>query len=333
MKRTELLAILNKVKPGLANKELIEQSTSFVFKDKKIYTYNDEITISHPINLDIEGAVPAAELYLLLNRIKDEELDIDINENEIVFKGKKFKAGIRLESKIILPLKELKIPKNWDSLSDDFIDALSFCLFSVGKDMSRPVLTCLHLTDNLIESCDNFRLTQYKVSDGLFKQILLPSKAAIELIKYEPIRYALTDGWIHFKDTEDLIFSCRAFEGKYFDITDILDFIGDEIKFPSRMREILERVQTMAEQDLTGDRKVNVEISNGRMKIRGENDIGWFEETTRIRCETNLAFDINPKFLMEILTHTTNAKISNDKTKLRFDDEKFIHIMAITTNE
>ena len=334
MKRSELLTILNKVKPGLANKELVEQSTDFVFKNKKVYTYNDEIAVSYPIDLNFEGAVPAMELYQMINKIKDEDIEINISENEIVFKGKKFQAGIRLESDIVLPLDDIQAPTIWKSVPKKLVEIISFCSFSVGKDMSRPALTCIHLTNSYIESCDNFRFTRYVLKSN-FDNILLPNKAASKLTKYVFTAYGRTDGFIHFKNDEDLIFSCRIFEDEYPDVAQILNKSdeGEKIRFLPSTTEILERVETMAEQDLTGDRKVSVEILNGKIKIRGENNIGWFEETNKVRCKTNLVFDINPKFLTEILTHTTNAKISNDKTKLRFDDEKFIHVMAITTNE
>ena len=64
MQKQELITALEKVKPGLASKDLIEQSTSFAFINGKVITYNDEISISHPVkDLKIEGAVQA-ESYI-----------------------------------------------------------------------------------------------------------------------------------------------------------------------------------------------------------------------------------------------------------------------------
>ena len=47
--KTKLQTALEIVKPGLANKEIIEQSTSFAFLKGKVVTYNDEVSISHPL--------------------------------------------------------------------------------------------------------------------------------------------------------------------------------------------------------------------------------------------------------------------------------------------
>ena len=59
MNREDILEALEIVKPGLASKEHIEQSTCFAFKNGKVMTFNDEISVSHPVEgLDgLEGAI------------------------------------------------------------------------------------------------------------------------------------------------------------------------------------------------------------------------------------------------------------------------------------
>ena len=48
--RKELLDTLSIVSPGVSNKEMaIEQATTFAFLKDRVVTYNDEISISHPI--------------------------------------------------------------------------------------------------------------------------------------------------------------------------------------------------------------------------------------------------------------------------------------------
>ena len=62
--KEKLRQALEIVRPGLANKEVIEQATSFAFMDGRVVTYNDEISISHPVEgIEIEGAVKADQLY------------------------------------------------------------------------------------------------------------------------------------------------------------------------------------------------------------------------------------------------------------------------------
>ena len=71
MKKSDILQALTIVKPGLSSKDVIEQANSFAFIDGRIITYNDELSISHPIpGLAIEGAIKADVLYGLLSKIK-----------------------------------------------------------------------------------------------------------------------------------------------------------------------------------------------------------------------------------------------------------------------
>ncbi|GAG03362.1 unnamed protein product, partial [marine sediment metagenome] len=48
MIRKDLLEALDKVQPGVDMQEVIEQSSSIVFDDDHLYSYNDEISISAP---------------------------------------------------------------------------------------------------------------------------------------------------------------------------------------------------------------------------------------------------------------------------------------------
>ena len=88
MKKAELIKALEAVRPGLANKEMIEQSTSFAFMKDRVVTYNDEISISYPIqDLDLTGAIKAEELYAFLSKAKTEDIDVEITDAEIRLKA------------------------------------------------------------------------------------------------------------------------------------------------------------------------------------------------------------------------------------------------------
>ena len=86
--REELLQQLESVVPGLSVKEIIEQSKCFVFKDKKVMTYNDEVACTQDSCLDIEGAVEAMPLISLLRKLKEEEIDLHYVYGTTSGKGK-----------------------------------------------------------------------------------------------------------------------------------------------------------------------------------------------------------------------------------------------------
>src|SRR5690554_5571655 len=122
VKKAELQAALEKVKPGLADRELIEQATSFAFMNGRVVTYNDEISISHPVqDLDVEGAIKAEALYSFLNRVKQDIITIDVDDNQVKIKAGRSKAGLVLEKEVKLPVEEVGEIGKWMPLPEGFV--------------------------------------------------------------------------------------------------------------------------------------------------------------------------------------------------------------------
>ena len=330
--RTELLDALSLVQPGLAAKEVIEQSQSFVFKGKRVYTYNDRIALSTPSPLDIEGAVKAAELLSLLSKSKVKEYDIEITDNEFLLKSRKSKAGIRLEAEISLPLDEISQPTDWTNLPKRFCEALKFCLFSAGTDMSKEILTCLHIKGRHVTSCDNFRITRYDMGKSATKQfpdsLLIPATAVRELLRYEPLTYCIFDGWIHFRMENGAVFSCRSVEQKYPDMSKYMEVEGESVEMPKRLAEALDRASIFVKTEFEQDEQVELSLKEGNLQVNGEGDSGWFKERIKIEYDGEpVRFHVNPQFLMETLDLLHEMTIGEDK--LRLEGENFVHVVNL----
>ena len=334
--RQQLLNVLKLVQPALAAKEIIEQSTSFLFLQGSILTYNDEIAISHPFDLGLEGAVKAEELVKLLSKLKDEELELEVTENELLIRGKRSKAGIRLEAEISLPVADIKTPEKWVPLPKDFSEAVSFCLFSASREMSKPVLTCLHAKGDVVESCDNFRLTRYKLESHIQGKILLPATAAKVLCKYAPVEYGLLDGWAHCRNADQVSFSARVFEGDYPNLDPFLSLKdGEEITFPGDLGEMLERAGVFSIADFAQDEQVQITLEKRHMTIRGEGSVGWFEEKCPIRRSRHelLQFSTHPEFLQQMLKHVSRTTVGGAEGRLLIEGDKWSHMIVLAAKE
>ena len=125
--------------PGLSPKEIIEQSSCFVFMDRMVHTYNDEISCSQSSLLKVEGAVPAIPFISILRKLEEDELDIRTNEenSQLLVKGKRRRAGIRIDSKVLLPIEEVDKPKKWKPLPADFADAVAITQPCAGSDAAK----------------------------------------------------------------------------------------------------------------------------------------------------------------------------------------------------
>ena len=84
--REELLSQLDVISPGLAPRDIVEQSSCVVFKGGRIMTFNDELACQMSTNLPLEGAIHAGTLLETLRKMKQDVLEVEIKDNEIVIK-------------------------------------------------------------------------------------------------------------------------------------------------------------------------------------------------------------------------------------------------------
>jgi hypothetical protein len=320
--RVKLLTALEKVAPGLATSENIAQSASFVFTDGKVYAYNDEIAVGHLIDVGIEGAVSSKELLALLKKLKSETVEMEVKKNELLINNKKVKSGITMESEILLPIEELIHGWGEDrfGLPDKFMKGVKICLTSCASDTESIILSNIHMKGKYLESCDNYQMTRFDMGDDSQEDILIPAAACKYLIHYKVDQYFQTDGWIHFGDGEDLIFSCRIIEDEYPDLESILKVNGNMITLPEQLNEIIDRSNIF-------NSRIQINILKNWCKVRAESDTGWIEEKVRIKEKRDIDFNINSQMLQTILK--ISNKLTVGKQSLKFEMNDFIHIIAL----
>ena len=330
--KEELQKALEKVKPGLANKEIIEQSTSFAFVEDKVVTYNDEISISHPVKgLNFTGAVKAQELYQYLNKIKQEEIDISWDENQFKITAGKAKAGLIFQKEVSLPIEEIGKISKWKNLPKTFIEALKFCKTSCSTDMSRPILTCIEVNkEGIVKSSDGYRLTSYSLSEEMpIDTFLIPATSANELIKYDITQITKGEGWVHFKTKENTIFSCRVFDDAYPDTKRLFEVEGKAINIPMKMISSLDRASVFAKKEFNNDSKIIVKLEEKQMTLSAQADFGWFEENLRVNyLDEPIEFETHPIFLAEILTQVKSCILGKDRMK--FEGENWSHVLSLS---
>jgi DNA polymerase III sliding clamp (beta) subunit (PCNA family) len=332
MLRKDLLEALVTVQPGLATRDVIQQTTSFAFIDGNVQTYNDEISIKHPVtDLNIEGAIKAEELYKFLAKLKNDTVEVNISDNdsEVIFTSGRTKAGFTLQKEIVMPLDQIDQKGDWKKLPANFTEALEFAIPSCAKDMSRPVLTCINIQPNgNIESSDNYRITRYKTGKIPVKTFLLPATTATIISRYAVTQIAESKNWIHFKNEKGTEFSCRIFEDNFPAIDSLMTMEGIDIELPASIQEVMDRAAVFCTQDQILDQKVIIRIGDKRLKIRAEGEASWCEEEINMGYKGNvLNFTINPHLMKLILAQTRNCTFT-DRT-LKFTGENWTHVVSL----
>lgn len=319
IKKEELKEALAIVKPGLANKELIEQSTSFAFVNGRVVTYNDEVSISHPVKgLELTGAIKAEELYSLLGKLKEDEIEIEVTNKEIQITCGRTKAGLVLEEEIKLPLEEIGELTGWQDLPKDFIEGLSFVLPACGRDMSRAVLTCVHIVPvGGVEASDGFKVARYKLESKMpFEDdFLLPATAAKLIVTKNVKQIIKSEGWAHFLTEEGSIISCRILYDKFPDVHPHLSITdGVELTLPNSLEEVMDRARVFTSGMSDMDESVLITIDNNKLMVESKNSSGWFKEQVNMKYkDKKIMFGVTPILFGKILNKNNTCKIGENK--------------------
>jgi len=322
------------VKPGLAGKEVIEQSTSFAFISGRVVTYNDEISLSHPVEgLDLEGAIESDKLYQFLARVKQEEIDIEINDTEIIITAGKAKAGFPLQSEIKMPLEELGKKSKWKPLPASFIKFVNMSIPSCSTLSTKPLLGAVHITqDGIIEASDGYRITNCTLPEGEtipVQTFLIPSKSAKLMTQLNPTHIAEGKGWIWFKTEAGTTLACRILEADEFpDTSSHLNVNGVKIIFPKTITSIMDRAGVFSKDLGENTDYININLENKKLTVSARNSLGWFKEEVNARYEGDtILFQIPPILLKDILSETQQGELT--KNKLVFRGEGWIYLTTL----
>lgn len=332
MKASDMKNTLALVRPGLAKKEILDQATSVIFKGGKVFTFNDEVSVIANMDIGVEGAIVAEPLYSFLSKLDgDAEVSIECRDNEFRFSSGRRRAGIRMEEEIKLPLEEeIADPDEWFDIPDNFVQSLEACFFSSGKDFSKPILTCIHITDEYIEACDGHRLMRAQVRIDLGEgplDINVVSRNLEKLGNYNPKEVGFSKNWIHFRGN-GVTYCARLVDGDYPDISEFMKVEGSEIIFPDNIGAAIDWASVSTDDVKKWDQKIVVELTKGKMTVGGEGRDGWGREEIRMKYTgTPVKFESHPAVLKEMANLAKSIIVS--ETALKIEGEKFVHVVSL----
>jgi len=311
LNRAEFLQSLEAVQPGLSNREIIEQSSCFVFQGKTVTTFNDEVACRQPVPIKLTGAVQAAPLLSLLRKMLEDEIAIDEKDGHLVVYGKKREGGVRMEKEILLPVDKVDTPKTWQPIHPDFLDAVNLVQQCASRDESQFHLTCLHISPKWIEACDNYQAVRYKVKTKVKEPTLVRHWAIAGICSVGMTEFAETESWLHFRNpSTNLVYSCRRFLHEYpVDISGMLETTGSKTVLPKGLAEAADRAMIFSAEDKDNN-VVLVSLKPGRLRIRGQSVSGYYHESRKIAYDGEaMEFVISPELLIELTKRHNDCEI------------------------
>mgnify|MGYP003646059636 CR=1 FL=1 len=329
--RTQLLNSLELASPGLSPREIIEQSSCFVFDGTTVKTYNDEVSCSVDCNFPVSGAIQATSMMDILRKLNEDEIGVEDKGAEVVVYGKSRRLGLRKEQEILLPVASVDSPGEWSELPTKFVDAVRLVLSCVSKDESQFALTCVHLHPKWLEACDNFQLTRYKMPmPGLGEPTLVRGTSIKAVADMAFTRMSLSDNWIHFTtDDTGVVLSCRRYVEVYPPLEGILKCSGSALTLPKGLGEAAEKAGVFAGDAIEGS-QVRVQLEANQVRIRGQGATGWYEERKQVTYRgPEMAFLIGPEVLAEIVKNHSECIVDTESNRMAITGSKFRFVTCL----
>ncbi len=333
MDRKKLLDVLKKVKPGIAEKDIVESMTYFYFSGKEVVTYNDKISILHPLETDFNLFVKAADLYKIVSLSKADVLKIEEKGNNLNIRSPKMNVNLttiideEIVDRIGLIDKSLKDVK-WKKLPANFMENAVLCAFAAAKVEAESTLSCVYFNGENSMAFDNDQFASAKLA-GKVDEMFIKASQLSNLSSINPTMYVRTKAWIHFKSTDGCIFSIRRIDGDFpqKDMEDALDFEGRTVDLSE---DILEGTDIASIFVDTMEPVVTIKITKGRCIVSVKSEGGGSQHRSKIEYEgADIEFNLNPDFLREMLNHSTTITIDDESTKAKLSTENFTMMTSL----
>lgn len=316
---------------GITTKDTIESMSYIMFSGTNIITYNDKISIQFPYKTDFHLFVKAMDIYKFMSKLKDEFVILEKKEDKLNISCKSIRARLSTifdedaEERIAKVSKSLK-KAIWKDLPDNFTTKASLCSFTASKNESDHTLTCIYINGKDIISSDNNRVAHAKLSEKMDEMFIKASEIK-NLTSINPIEYAITKSWLHFRGLEGCVFSIRRVDGTFPDYLQFFNFTGTTINLP---KEILTGIDITSILMENIDSAITFKISNGFCHISVQSDSGAAKYRSKIDYNgKEIKFTANPDFLKEMMNHSSSIIFSKDKAKLNTDDGDFSLLMSL----
>ena len=340
IKREELSRCLSAVDMGLSTKDEVEQSSCYVFKGGRLQTFNGKVSCSTKLPAplrEFECAVPSAEFRALLDKLDDEVLDVELKDDvegaQIVMKmsrrkGRQSRAGIRVQTEVLLPVSEIVPPDEWTKIPGGFAEAIAAVEQCAGDDEGF-VLACVHLHPQGIEACDNYQAIRYLLKTGLDAAVLVKRDELKKIATMGMDKWAVAESWVHFlRDSDGLIVSSRRWQERYPKMDEALKVHGRQSRLPKGLVDAVARAEVFvgSKDQTTG---VTIDLRPGRLRLLAEGAVGWYEERQEVEYDGEpLSFRIAPRLLREVCRRSDRCVIGEDKLLIRGDRFQYISCLV-----
>jgi len=344
--RDELVKVLNQLKPGIAGKEFLEQSTHYILNTEEIVSYNGDISVVCPFDIGIQCTVDASIFYKLISRMEKSTISIELKKTKLVLEcgNVKGELPIVVDSEIFAYLDKLGKEQNdleWDPLPKDFLDAVELCAFSASTDTTLGTFTCIWVEGADVIATDKYRASWYKMEEPVKKNFYVEARLISELLKFAvPKEFCLSDSWAHFALADGVVFTTRLVQPK--DLVPVRDKFNEfqhdvRIPLPDALTSAIETVAITVEGEEKLDQLVKIEFGAELIRCVGTSQRGKIEEEIHLENPLKLkpfTIKASPISMLAVLEKSTHLLVGEGKGVFKSREAKsFQHLIGIIKEE
>ncbi|MCA9109892.1 MAG: hypothetical protein KDA52_08105 [Planctomycetaceae bacterium] len=204
--RSELHAMLALVNPGLESKVLVEQCDHFVFKNRKLITFNDAVLCQCPTEFDFEGAVKAKTLMRVLESHPEDHFKLDRVGDVLRIEGSTCQVDLNLR-KIELPYEDIAEAGDWKPLDPSFCEAVRLAEEYTSPDASIFDDQCVYVHPEHIDAFWDWRAIRIKLQTPIEEPFAIHRYAARHIARHEMTELSITEKYAHFRNAAGLQYS------------------------------------------------------------------------------------------------------------------------------
>jgi hypothetical protein len=344
--RKELSDVLKKIDAAVPKKDDPDYTGKIIFTKDYALAYGMQLTAITPYSIGFEAVLPFKELSTVINKIKQDEIECEFDDNILVIYSNKSEFKIKNDINADETLNQAAYTTkmfedaDWQAIPNRFTDGVKLCLKSVSTNPQKIEMACLNFKGDKIESSDDFRISQYTMDVSITPQFEEDEHESI-LVLGEPFKYitkftlhlySRNDTWLMLQTDDGMFMGCRVIDGQFIDVDEFFDSNGAMIQFPSNLDESIESASIFSKGEKDIEKEIRITLSNGKIILYSEKEIGSAKteiDYDEMIINDEISFNINPYFLLDILSETDNTAYISD-TKIIFkQDDNFKHLISL----
>jgi hypothetical protein len=287
----------------------------------------------------------ARQFLKVLEKTKNDEIEIIDKTDYWQIKAGKMTAKINMQTKIDYWVDEIKQIQFQNQevhpLPNNFYDGLHLC-----KLRSASSKRGVYVNGNMMISTDEIRLNFYELERSMNCSFWVDDLAIIELLKIKEkmVECSVSDAWVHFKNEEGTLFSCKRNDDSKYPYEKMIEYKNSlKIKsedfegfFPDDFKNVIDKIGIMAEQ-VNGYNAIHLYFSRTGVTIKSSCIIGSIEESLNwvnvYKDDININLIVDFNFLMDVINKCKHfyVKKLNGMNVLVFTNENFVQILSTIT--